>query len=346
MGVYALNPLHDPRWKSFIGLHPNASLFHTPHWLEALSRTYGYQPIVYTTTPPGKDLRNGVAFCDIRSWASGDRLVSLPFSDHCEPLADAGDLAEVVDWLRASRNRKRWKYIELRPLFTDRVARPSDLSKSETYSLQMLDTRPALDSLFHNFHKSCVQRKIQRAQREGLVYEEGGSAALLEKFYALLLITRRRHGLPPQPRLWFRNVLDCLGDRLLIRVASNDGQPVASIVTLQYKDTLVYKYGCSDYRFNNLGGNALLFWRAIQDAKANGLSKFDLGRSERDNHGLVGFKENWGAVSLPLDYYQLPARQPSHKSSAWRTRFAKGVFSRMPDALLSATGRLLYRHIG
>ncbi|MCU1241296.1 MAG: hypothetical protein JWO71_2022 [Candidatus Acidoferrum typicum] len=345
MGIYKLNPLQDPRWQSFVDRHPRGSVFHTMEWLEALRRTYGYEPVVYTTTPPACELSNGVVFCRIRSWLSGSRLVSLPFSDHCEPLASSEELAELIHWLRASRQRKNWKYIELRPLSSD-GARTADLTKSESFSLQVLDLRPSIDTLFRTFHKSCVQRKIQRAEREKLTYEEGRSDTLLKKFYDLLLLTRRRHGLPPQPLVWFRNAVACLGDRVLIRIASKDGRPVASIVTMQYKDVLVYKYGCSDSRLNNLGGNSLLFWRAIQDAKRDGVVKFDLGRSEPDNSGLVTFKENWGAVSEPLEYYRLPARQALHLNSGWRTRIARSVFSMMPDPLLAATGRLLYRHIG
>jgi hypothetical protein len=346
VSVYKFNPLQDLRWQRFVDRHPHGSVFHTTYWLEALRRTYGYEPVVYTTTPPGKELSNGIAFCRIRSWVSGNRLVSLPFSDHCEPLADSEHLSEVMDWLKGSRHSKQWKYIELRPLFANDAGRSCALAKSESFSLQVLDLRPSLTTLFQSFHKSCVQRKIHRAERENLSYEEGRSDALLRKFYDLLLLTRRRHGLPPQPLVWFRNSVACLGDRALVRVASKDGQPVASIITLQYKDVLVYKYGCSDSRFNNLGGNSLLFWKAIQDAKQNDILKYDLGRSEPDNAGLVSFKENWGAVSMPLDYYRLPARQTFHLNSGWRSRVAKGVFSLMPDPLLAATGRLLYRHIG
>jgi hypothetical protein len=346
VSVYELNPLQDLRWQRFVDHHPRASLFHTTCWLEALRRTYGYEPVVYTTTPPGKELSNGLVFCLIRSWLSGGRLVSLPFSDHCEPLAVGDDLAELMDWLKATRHRKRWKYVELRPVSPNEHAHNCDVIKSETFSLQVLDLKPNLDTLFHNFHKSCVQRKIHRAERENLAYEAGRSDELIKKFYDLLLLTRRRHGLPPQPLVWFRNAVTSLGSRLLIRVASKQGQPVAGIVTIQYRDTLVYKYGASDSRFNNLGGNSLLFWRSIQDAKRDGLVKFDFGRSEPDNSGLVTFKQNWGAVSRPLEYYRLPARQPFHLYSGWRTRLAKSVFSIMPDSLFTATGKLLYRHIG
>jgi len=346
VGVYKLNPLQDPRWQELVERHPGSSVFHTKYWLEALHRTYGYEPIVYTTTPPAKDLSNGIVFCRIRSWLSGARLVSLPFSDHCQPLADPEDTAQLLSWLKASRHRKRWKYIEIRPLSSSSTGRACELARSESYTLQILDLRPSLETLFQNFHKSCVQRKIRRAERENLSYKEGSSDALLKNFYDLLLLTRRRHGLPPQPLAWFRNVIASLGSRVLIRIASKDGQPIASIVTIQYKDALVYKYGCSDSRFNNLGGNSLLFWKAIQHAKRDGVVTFDLGRSERDNSGLTGFKENWGAASMPLDYYRLPALRTFHLNSGWRTRVAKGVFSMMPDALFTATGKLLYRHIG
>jgi hypothetical protein len=346
LSVYELNPLDDPRWPRFLDRHGDSSVFHSPGWLEALRRTYGYEPVVYTTTPPERELSSGLVFCRIESWLSGGRLVSVPFSDHCQPLGEAQSVAEVMQWLNTSRSAKHWKYVEIRPRHCDADSCGSDLARSGSFSLQILDLRPDLHALFCNFHKSCVQRKIHRAEREGLSCQQGRSESQLVQFYQLFLLTRRRHHLPPQPLAWFRNVIACLGDRVLIRIASKDGQPLAGMITTQFKDVLVYKYGCSDSRFNNLGGNSLLFWRAIQDAKRAGNLTFDMGRSETDNPGLVSFKENWGAISVPLDYYRLPARQPSPLISGWRGRVAKSVFSMMPDSVLSATGRLLYRHIG
>ncbi|MGA7927712.1 MAG: hypothetical protein WCA20_17195 [Candidatus Sulfotelmatobacter sp.] len=39
--------------------------------------------------------------------------------------------------------------------------------------IHTLHLRPNLDTIFHNFHKSCVQTKIHRAGRENLEYEAG-----------------------------------------------------------------------------------------------------------------------------------------------------------------------------
>src|SRR5205085_3632500 len=81
--VYHVDPLKDPRWPRFLEGHPRASVFHSPAWLNALFKTYGYKSIVYTTCRPDEELRNGVVLCRVESWLTGRRLVSLPFSDHC-----------------------------------------------------------------------------------------------------------------------------------------------------------------------------------------------------------------------------------------------------------------------
>jgi lipid II:glycine glycyltransferase (peptidoglycan interpeptide bridge formation enzyme) len=220
------------------------------------------------------------------------------------------------------------------------------LSKSGSYYFQSVDLRPDLDTLFRSFHKSCVQRKVHRAEREHLDYEEGRSDALLKDFYDLMVLTRRRHSLPPQPLVWFRNLIRTLQDKVTIRVASKDGRPVASILTISYKHSLVYKYGGSDSRFHNLGGMALVFWKAIQDGKRCGATEYDLGRSERDNEGLSSFKEHWGAKTTPLTYYRYPAQTALGNGSSWSSRAIKQAFSRMPNSVLQVIGRILYRHIG
>lgn len=348
-GVYQFNPLQDSRWESFIESRTDASVFHSAGWLEALRRTYGYEPVVYTTTPPGKQLVNGIVLCRVRSWITGFRLVSVPFSDHCQPLVDSLDtLVELIASLEERQRKEHWKYFELRPRPSeDRLGDAyKNLSTTESYFLHSLDLRPELNKLFLGFHKSCVQRKIRRAEREGLTTEDGRSPELLDKFYRLLILTRRRHGLPPQPRQWFQNLIESLGDRIVIRVASKDGQPTASILTVHNKTSLVYKYGCSDPRFHNLGGVLLLHWIAIQEGKRQGMLGYDLGRSEQENQGLVTFKDNWGAKSLTLRYYRFPAGKAAYLASGWRVRLLHHAFSGIPDSLLAAVGRLLYRHIG
>ena len=151
----------------------------------------------------------------------GCRVVSLAFSDHCKPFVDREkNLTLLLGALRQNQEREKWKYIELRPLASWKTGQRNQpfLATGDEFFFHTLDLRPSLNTIFHNFHKSCVQRKIHRAERETLEYEAGRSESLLAKFYPLLLLTRRRHQLPPQPIASFRNLVDCLGDKLTVRL--------------------------------------------------------------------------------------------------------------------------------
>ena len=342
--VYEIDPLGDSRWESFIKRHPRSSVFHSPKWLKALQTTYKYSPIALTTCPSDCDLTNGLVLCQVKSWLTGRRLVSLPFSDHCEPLVEnERELDELLLHTKQYVDIQRWKYIEIRPI----SGCPRDqtgFGPSASFSFHSLDLRKSKQELFHSFHKDCIQRKVRRAEREKLRYEEGNSERLLQRFYDLLVLNRRRHGLPPQPLSWFRALLDAFGGDLKIRVASKDDLPIASILTLAHKKSLVYKYGCSDERFHKFGGMAFLFWNAIQEAKDLGCEEFDMGRSDSDNAGLVAFKGHWGAVGVPLRYWTYPVR-PAAKSSSMRKTIVERVVSITPEFALRITGRLLYPHM-
>jgi hypothetical protein len=168
----------------------------------------------------------------------------------------------------------------------------------------------------------------------------------LTKFNHLLLLTRRRHKLPPQPAAWFRNLVHCLGDQLTIHLLSKDADPIASIITLRHQNSLVYKYGCSDERFHNLGGMSLLFWKVIQMGKGSGAVELDLGRSAPEDPGLIAFKGHLGGSRSELKYYRNPAPSARKQISTPNTPWAREALARMPDQVLVGAGRLLYRHLG
>lgn len=339
--VYELNPVRDPRWARFVDRHPHASVFHSPKWLRALESAYGYRPIAVSTDAPGSELTNGLVYCAVRSWLTGGRLVSLPFSDHCEPLVERpADLEKILLSLERQVDQRKWKRIELRPVLLAPNG-STRLEKNSTYCFHRVDLSPSLEQLLEKCHKDSIQRKLRRAGREGLKYEEGTSEDLLDKFYRLLIMTRRRHKLPPQPREWFRALIASFGDDLKIRVASKGDVAVASIVTLSHKKSVVYKYGCSDAAYHSMGGTVLLLWKTIEEAKAAGIHELDLGRSDIDNPGLITFKHHWGAIESELSYWSYP-----HRAAESSSGVAGRLFSLMPDAALQAAGKILYRHFG
>ena len=145
-----IEPLKDHRWEDFLQRHPRSSIFHTKSWLQVLHRTYGYEPVAFTTTPAGQDLENAVVFCVVKSSLVGPRLVSLPFSDHTDLLLDnQNDLSNLLTLLEQGQAEGKWKSVEFRPLdcgnrFTDWA----NFHDGTNYVIHRLDLRPCLHELF------------------------------------------------------------------------------------------------------------------------------------------------------------------------------------------------------
>lgn len=351
--VYRVEPLSDSRWEGFLNRTPEASLFHSREWLRALQQAYGYEPVVFTTSAPGEELANGIVFCQVDSWLTGKRLVSVPFSDHCDLLVPlSADMRVLMKSIEEELRLGNWSYVEVRPTKGQNLNGISCRS-GQTYYHHQLNLGPSLDEIFRNLQKSSIQRKIQKAERENVDYEEGTSERFLDAFYGLLVCTRRRHCVPPQPKKWFRILINCFGRALKIRIASKDGRPIAAMLTIRHKDSLVYKYGGSHPRFRNLGGMHLLYWKSIQEAKNNGLRSFDLGRTDAHQQGLITFKRRWGADESALTYWRFTRSRESDTShmfdvcrTNWKVRLAKRAFGSLPTSILPAVGGLLYKHVG
>jgi Acetyltransferase (GNAT) domain len=347
--VDRIDPIKDGRWTEFVERHPKASVFHTVGWLRALHSTYGYEPLAYTTSSPGQALKNGLLFCLIDSAITGRRMVSLPFTDHCDPLSDSGEnLIELLAFSQKALRQEKLKYLELRPTSGDFGAANgvAGFLPTARFFLHTLSLAPPPSELFSEFDKDCVPRRVRRAERAELVERSGTSEELLKDFFLLFALTRGRLHLPFTPVDWFRNLIRHLGDAVRIRAAYKDGTPIAAVLTLRFKGTVYYKYGCSDARFNRFGAMPWLLWRAIVEARTNGAVAFDLGRTEADNPGLLAFKNHFVPQPQHLTYWRYPDASSLDSLYGWKLRAAKRVFSCLPNSFLRIIGQSTYRHIG
>jgi hypothetical protein len=294
-------------------------------------------------------LNDGLVVCQVRSWITGDRAVSLPFSDHCEPLSNSTEeMKSLIRELQSSLHDQHWQYLEIRPTSDSFAELAEDLGFRPTgrYFRHVLNLSPDLEDLFRSFHESSVQRRIRHAEQSGLSEECGATPELLKDFYDLLIMTRSRHYLPPQPLVWFQNLLYCHGNAVAVRVAYKDATPIAAILILRFRETAYFKYGCSNSRFHRLGATPWLMWKAIRAAKLSAALQFDFGRTQADNPGLLAFKNHWVSRCERLTYWRYPGADSEDSTGDWKLKTAKRVFSHLPKPLLILSGKLIYRHIG
>jgi hypothetical protein len=88
-------------------------------------------------------------------------------------------------------------------------------------------------------------------------------------------------------------------------------------------------------------------WKTIQEAKDQGMCELDLGRSDLNHPGLIQFKDRLGAARTMLPYWRYPSvKTAGDVHPRWRGQIAKAILSWLPDPVVVASGRFLYRHIG
>lgn len=324
------------RWREYVASRSDATPFHHPAWMTALAGTYGYRPFVLGVDDEAGGLAGGMPMMEVRGpLGRGRRWISLPFTDHCPPLGLSGaPLASLLDEARTRAGVRRVDvHAELEGGYRDAGA-----------VRHVLALEPDPDAVLRTFHRSQVQRSIKRAARSGVVVRRATTADdVAGTFYRLHLGTRRRLGVPVQPRRFFTRLWeDVLEPGLgFVLLAEADGVPVAGAVFLAYGETVVYKYGASDAGAWGLRPNHALFWDAIRWSCETGHRWFDFGRSDLEDESLRRFKSRWGSEELPLVYTTLAAEPPAPGRAG---RVLAPVIRRSPGWVCRGLGELLYKY--
>lgn len=343
MSIQIINPLDRPDWDELLLRSGDQSFFHTSAWAKVLEKTYRYRPI-YFISFEGERLSFLMPFMEISSPLTGRRGVSLPFTDQCPPHFYREDLIkEAIEYVIEYGARANWEYIEWRDArYFENSVSPSDTYF--THDLNLMMTEVEVFSLL----KDANKRNIRKAVREGVSTEIDSSLESVSSFYRLNCITRKRHGLPPQPSAFFKNAFEYIISKGNGNVVSAlySGKVIASSIFLHFGAHSIYKYGASDMDFQNLRPNNLMMWEAIKWYRNRGYETLNLGRTEIENQGLVQFKRSWGATESTLNYYRYDLKKRLYLQKAPHNDFHNKIFARTPVYVLRLIGRLLYKHIG
>ena len=339
-----INPLTYVNYDEMLLSTPGASFFHTSAWARVLVESYGYKPR-YFAARAGDCFSALVPLMEIESFLTGKRGVSLPFSDYCDPILLNDDaLLSFVNQAIGLGKRQGWKYLELRPS----KALPSGILGSHVFLRHTVDIAKDENQLLSSF-RGNTRTAIRKATKSGVTIAFGGNAAFMDDYYRLHSITRKKHGLPPQPLSFFRKLLEHVieSGNGQIGLAFHGQNVIAGAVFCNFGRQVVYKYCASDKNFEYTSSNNLVLWEAIRLYAATGYDSLCLGRTDIENKGLILFKRGWAAQESTIAYCKYDMKQNSYiKDKSMLSVYHNKIFSNMPIPLLNLTGSLLYRHTG
>lgn len=343
MVTIEVNPgLSVEEWQAYVENHPEGLMSHLPQWKEVLEESFHHKPF-YLFARDEKDRLCGILpLFQIKSWLTGNRLVSLPFS-LCGPIADSEDiLSELVCKAKDLCHDLKCSYLEIR------MAKPKDLGlqMSDYFSTYVLELSEPKE-VWKKLDRKSVRWAINRSKKDGVSIRASSTTADLKYFYQLNQQTKRRLGVPGHPFAFLRNICSKMDTSTKLYLAELEGQPIAGIITLGFKDTVHYAYAASDKRFLIHRPNNLLVWQAIEESCGKSYHYFDFGKTSPDDEGLARFKKQWGTEQKKLYYYYYP-RMPnliSANRSGTKYRFVTSLWRRLPLFVTGILSPIAFRHL-
>ena len=217
-----------------------------------------------------------------------------------------------------------------------------------TYLGHTLDLTKGEKKIFSGFRDS-TRRNVKKAIAQGVEVKMSNEPEAIREFYRLNCVTRREHGLPPQPYHFFQKVYDHIISRRLgfVALASHHGRNIAGTIFFNFGDKAIFKYGASDIKFQDLRATNVVMWEGIRWFCSNGYRSFCFGRTQLGNGGLKQFKSGWSPVEHQIRYFRYNLAEEAFVPC--KTKGAPiytGLFRQLPNPMLKGIGSLFYRHMG
>jgi hypothetical protein len=334
-------------WDGFVVSHPLATPSHLSCWLAAIYKTYSFEPLLYVATNDEGGIAGIFPLFKIKSAFTGSRAVSLPFSDYGGPLCTSAETeAEMVRFVKHEHQHKV-NYLEIRGTLQN----SDGFVPYSYYKRHVLDLQKGLPEIQKSIDKKTIMYSVRKAEKAGVSIRQENTPFGLNEFYRLNNLTRRKHGVPCQPRAFFENLFSCIigGNKGMILLALHDSDVIAASLFLTVAKKIHYKYNASDpVLLKKYSPNHLLTWHIISWGVEHGFESLDFGRTSPDNEGLIRYKNMWGMTDGDLPYYYYPRVKGavSTKESGLRYRCMTALWRHLPLGIMEKLSTVLFRHLG
>ncbi len=272
--------------------------FHRPHWLKAIEAGTGQQAHCLIAETSSGEIAGLLPFHLIHSPLFGRALVSSGFAVgggilSCSDTATRRLSAAVWDMA----GRLSCPTVELRG-----GALPGGdwVEKRDSHAnfLRSLSADAEAELL-------AIPRKQRAEVRKGLdnslTIETGRSARDLYWHYSVYAESVRNLGTPVFPKSLMASVMEAFGDDADILTVLHDTRPVASVLSLYHKGTVMPYWGGGVWDARKLRANDVMYYALMNHARERGCTHFDFGRSKTGS-GAYSFKKNWGFEPEPMAY--------------------------------------------
>ncbi|MEM9287113.1 MAG: FemAB family XrtA/PEP-CTERM system-associated protein [Pseudomonadota bacterium] len=295
MSVQSLDDGAFGVWDDYVRAHPSSTAFHLSAWSRAVQASMGHRVHWLTYRSAAGALEGVLPITQIKSRLFGHSLISCAFAVYGGPLFDHDTAkAALLDAAQALVQSSGASALELRS--QDRVA-PTWPAKEGLYVTFKRDIDQDPD-----VNMKAIPRKQRAMVRKGIKFDlRADITDSIDQHFAMYSESVRNLGTPIFPKRWFEALQAFYGEDLDILVIKKDDQPLASVLSLYFKDDVLPYYGGGTAAARGFAANDYMYWALMEHAREKGCTRFDFGRSKTGT-GAFSFKKNWGFEPQPLCY--------------------------------------------
>jgi CelD/BcsL family acetyltransferase involved in cellulose biosynthesis len=344
MPIDCVDPTENLAWQKFVE-QTVSTVFHSPEWLRVLKQTYGFNIHAHLLRNENGETRAGLPFCTIEDMMD-PRIVSLPFTDFCDPLVEnVDDWRCLIDGILNSGHR-----MSLRCLHNDLPLGDGRFTLTNRAKWHIIDLQADEATLWQRLRGSA-RRAIKKAQQNDIVVQAAQSKEGLRAFFELHLRVRKyKYGLLAQPYRFFENIWDqfIAQGKGTLMLASCQEEVIGGVMFLEWQNTLYYKFNASNPAMTVLRPNDLIVWEGMRYGQFRGLHYLDFGLSDWDQEGLLQYKRKFATAEKTISLLAYaPEGSPSAKEKQIRQLLPKltdlFVAETVPDSITEKAGEALYQ---
>lgn len=332
----------DVERDAFVRAHPCATFFHRSGWRRVVEAVLGHEPADLLARREGR-IVGVLPLMRAPKLITRGALISIPYAVYGGPVGeDAAIEQALVRAAMAQAERERCGRLELRCQQDPGV----ELTRSGLYATFIADLPANVDEVLARMPKKSRAEARKAREKHGLTLTEG--PWYFEDFHRLFHRNKRSLGSPGLPHAFFWSLRKEFGDDVRIHAVHKDSEVVAAVMSFVWRDQLLAYYsGAAEGADRNWSASNFMYMALQEWAVAQGLKRFDFGRSRKDS-GAFTFKEHQGFAGRDLEYrfhlvrdVALPSLNPSNPKTKW----LRDTWARLPLPVSMALSNELARYL-
>lgn len=339
-----LNSQDLTSWDNFVMAHSGHSPYHLSAWGLAVKSAYNHD-CIYCVAKLQGTLVGILPVVVMKVPIKGIKYTSLPFCDLGGALATSIEVKLGLEKYAKQAICKDNTVLELREHSRQESApNPEELQGKKVSMLLPLPS--SSDELMASF-KSKLRSQIRKAEKNGLSFQVGSDANLIDPFYSVFSRNMHRLGSPVHSKSWFESILFEYKNNCLVSIVKKDDIVVGAGIVLMTNNKACIPWASTLVEFNRLSPNMLLYWSLLSHCADSGIEIFDFGRSTYQE-GTYKFKAQWGAQPKLLNWYdfgEVTRDENKRKGPSKSRKLIEQAWKTLPLTIANQLGPLLRRYI-